>query len=95
MEATVSESKYGKIIICKECSLSGVSVKYTLFESLFQIDGQHIYSVQLETSSEYGRDCTAACDISRNRSEAMNLFRKLADAVVTSCTLYEVLEDLL
>ena len=95
METTAASSKYGNILTVRETGMDGVTVKYSLFESLLQIDGRYVYSVQLETCSESGRDCRTAYDISRNRSDALNLFHKLADGAVTSCTLYDVLEDLL
>lgn len=95
METTTEALNYGKILAARECSTDGVTVNYVLFESSDDAGGQHIYSVQLDTRSEYGRELASACDISRNRDSAVKLFHVLADAMVTSCTLYEVLEDLL
>lgn len=95
METNTAASKYGNIFAVRETAADGVTVKYSLFESLLPADGRYVYSVQLETCSAAGRDCAAAYDISRNRSDALNLFHTLAEAAVTSCTLYDVLEDLL
>ncbi len=95
METTIPASKYGNILAVRENGKNGVHVKYCLFESSFRKDGMYVYSIQLETCSEYGTDIAAAYDISRNLHEAHELFSKLADALVTSCTLYDVLEELL
>ena len=95
METNLSAPELGNIIAVREWSGSGVKICYTLFESLSQTDGRSIYSVHLETCTENRRDCAAAWDISRNRTDASEIFRILADAAVTSCTLYDVLEELL
>lgn len=95
METIKTTSEFGKILAVRERSMSGVYVTYTLFESAFQIDNQHIYSIRLETRSNHGTDTASACDICRDPSEAVRLLDLLADGTVTSCTLYEILEDIL
>ncbi len=95
METKLSVTELGNIIAVREYRESGVEICYKLFESLSRTDGRYIYSVHLETCTENSRDCAAAWDISRNRTDASEIFRILADAAVTSCTLYDVLEELL
>ena len=95
METKLSAAELGNIIAVREYREGGVEISYTLFESLSRTDGRFIYSVCLETCTENRRDCAEARDISRNRNDASEIFRILADAAVTSCTLYDVLEELL
>ena len=95
METKLSAAELGNIIAVREYREGGVVISYTLFESLSRTDGRFIYSVSLETCTENHRDCAEARDISRNRNDASEIFRILADAAVTSCTLYDVLEELL
>ena len=95
METKISVTELGNIIAVREYREGSVKITYTLFESLSRTDGRFIYSVHLKTCTENYRDCAAARDISRNRTDASEIFRVLADAAVTSCTLYDVLEELL
>ena len=95
METKLSAAELGNIIAVREYREGSVKITYTLFESLSRTDGRFIYSVCLETCAENRRDCAEARDISRNRNDASEIFRILADAAVTSCTLYDVLEELL
>jgi len=95
MESIKRAAELGTVLTVRENNMSGVYVTYTLFESVFQIDNQHIYSIRLETRSEHGTETVSACDICRNRTEAVRLFDLLTDGMVTSCTLYDILEDLL
>ena len=95
MESIKNASELGTILEIRENSMPDINVTYSLFESVFQIDRQHIYSIRLETRSEHGTETVSACDVCRNRTEAVRLFGLLADGMVTSCTLYDILEDLL
>ena len=95
MESTQTSTEFGREIAVRETHMDGVHITYTLFESVGQIDGMHIYSIRLETRSKYGAEDASAYDVSRNRGNAMQLLEALADGSVTSCTLYDVLEELL
>ncbi len=95
MKNTVFGNGLGRIVATEERTMSDVHVTYTLYSSEFQIDERHIYSVELTTTSTDGTDTVAACDISRDHDNAMKLFMLLVNEVVTSCTLRDVLEDIL
>lgn len=95
MESIKTTSEFGNILAVRENGISGVSVTYTLFESDFQIDHRNIYSIRLVTCSEQGTHAVSACDICRERAEALRLLDLLADGMVTSCTLFDILDDIL
>ena len=95
MESIKTTSEFGNILAVRENGMSGVSVTYTLFESDFQIDSRFIYSIRLVTRSEQGTDTVSARDICRERSEAIRLLDLLADGMVTACTLFDILDDIL
>lgn len=93
MEQIITTSTPGKILLIRKANISGVSVTYTLFENAEPSSSQFIYSIRLDTVSDHGTESVIACDICRNRSKAEDLFCLLADGTVTSCTLFEILED--
>ena len=95
MESMKTTPEFGTVLSVRERREGNVKVRYILFESEFRIDGNAVYSITLETHSEYGTSTASACDISRNKTDALNLFRLLADGLVTSCTLRDILEDIL
>ncbi len=95
METMKTNSEFGTVLSVRERSEGNVNVTYMLFESPFQIDGRHIYSIAVETHSDCGDDTVSVCDVSRNKEEAMKLLDILVNGMVTSCTLYEILEDIL
>ena len=95
MESTQTIIEFGREIAVRVKHMDGVRITYTLFGSAELIDGMRIYSIRLETRSKYGAEDASAYDISRNRGNAMKLLETLADGIVTSCTLYDVLEELL
>lgn len=88
-------SEFGNLIAVRERSEQGVRVSYFLYESPFTIDDRHIYSITLETYTANGEDSVSACDVSRDKQTAQELLDLLADGMVTSCTLCEILEDIL
>ena len=80
-----------------ECMEADISVIYRLYERTVPCDSGSVtvYSVELETRTGTSAETAAAFDISRNSAEARRIFRLLSDGTVTSCTLYEVLDNIL
>lgn len=80
-----------------ECTEAEISVTYRLYERSIPCDCESVtvYSVELETRTGTSAETTAAFDISRDAVEARRLFHLLSDGLVTSCTLYEVLDNIL
>ena len=95
MAVQQNQTNPGKILETGEYREENLSVTYILSESPAEEDTGTIYSVTVETRSVLGEDCVTAWDISRNRETAARIFQALTEGTVTSCTLYEVLEDLL
>ena len=95
METLQTHHDLGTVLAVRECRETTISVNYTLFEFLHTDNDTALYSIAVTTRSENGEETVSAYDISRNRETAVRLFHLLADHLVTSCTLYEVLEDLL
>ncbi len=95
MEDILVKPEFGNIINAKNRQENGIEVIYMLFESAVQIDGKYIYSISVDTVTECKTDIATAYDISRNRADAQKIYECLVDGFVTSCTLYDVLEELL
>ncbi len=80
-----------------ECTEAEISVIYRLYERSIPCDTDPVtvYSVELETRTGTSAETAAAFDISRNAADAERLFHLLSAGMVTSCTLYDVLENIL
>ncbi len=65
-------------------------VTYRLSES-----APSVYAITVETATSTSCETVSVDDITRNRAEADRIFRLLADHFVTSCTVRDVLEDIL
>lgn len=95
MEKTTSVHEFGKAVAVRERRVNDLHVTYTLFESCVSEDGGRIYSVVLDTEANGKTETVRAYDIRRNRSEAEELLRLLSDGIVTSCVLFEILDEIL
>jgi len=97
MNTQANHTPLGTLTAECECTEADISVTYRLYERTVPSDHDPVtvYSVELETRTGTVSETAAAFDISRSAAEARRLFRLLADGMVTSCTLYEILEDIL
>ncbi len=97
MNTQAIHSTLGTLTAECECTEAEISVIYRLYERSIPCDCESVtvYSVELETRTSTSAETAAAFDISRDAGEAKRLFRLLADGLVTSCTLYEVLDNIL
>lgn len=95
MENISTFSEFGNLIAVRERSEQGIRVSYYLYESPFTIDDRYIYSITVETNTTDGKDRVSACDVSRDKQTAQQLLDLLSDGMVTSCTLCDILEDIL
>lgn len=95
MENTTSVHEFGKAVAVTERRVNELQVTYTLFEAKASEDGGCIYSVAVDTKINGKTETARAYDIRRNRREAEELLRLLADGVVTSCVLFEILDEIL
>lgn len=69
-----------------------IKVRYRL---LMRVEERKIYSVEVTTESNGERDIAYADSISVDETEARNIFDLICQGRVTSCTLFDVLEDAL
>ena len=76
-------------------AVEGFRLTYTLYRSKFKIDGRRIFSVKITLADEVGAYDAFACDITRNRSRAFQIYNLLCKGTVTPCTLNDILEDIL
>ncbi len=97
MKTQANHPTLGTLTAECECTEAEISVTYRLYERSIpcDLDSITVYSVELETRTGTSAETAAAFDISRDAGEARRLFHLLSDGMVTSCTLYEVLDNIL
>ena len=85
----------GTVIRAREADAEGFHFSYALYRSDFTADGEHIYSLSVTIQSLWEKENAFACDVTRSRSRALSLFETISRGLVTPCTLYDILEDML
>ncbi len=77
-------------LIIREHTESSLRVTYRLCES-----PASVYSITVDTDTPTSHESVSVEDVTRDRAVADRIFRLLADHLVTSCTVFDVLEDIL
>ncbi len=85
----------GDLVRSREAEAAGYRLTYSLYRSAFSVDGEHIYSLSVRIRDLFSEETAFAYDVSRQRGRALRLFELVSRGLVTPCTLYDVLEDLL
>lgn len=77
-------------VTTREHTAPDLHITYRLSES-----APSVYSITVETDTPNTHEIVSVDDITRNRTEAEHIFRLLAEHLVTTCTVRDVLEDIL
>ena len=85
----------GSVIRAQKADADRYHLSYTLYRTDFTVGGGHAYSLAVTVESASGRETAFAGDITRKRSRALKLFALISRGLVTPCTLFDVLEDML
>ena len=85
----------GSIIRAREVDADCYHLSYALYRSGFTVNGEHVYSLSVTIQSLRETENAFACDVTRSRSRALSLFETISRGLVTPCTLYDILEDML
>ena len=84
----------GELIREVRTEVEGYRLTYALFQRELSRGGRS-YSIGVSIVGGRVPDRALARDVARTRSAALALFAKIADGLVTPCTLFDVLEDML
>lgn len=79
--------------VCK--TAESLSLRYDLYAILSPDDSIHSYGLRVTVKNRDEEEYAYAPDIARTRKEAQRIFRTLADGLVTPCTFFEILDELL
>ena len=88
-------SNAGVLLRAWETDAFGFHLAYALYRRKLSVRGEHAYSIAVRISSPGYADSAFACDVTRSRTRAVRLFDAVTRGLVTPCTLFDVLEDLL
>ena len=72
-----------------------IRLTYTLFTSTADYDGRKCYSLTVTAETDDEITSSTAHDITRRRKGAIRYFRMITRGLVTPCTLFDVLENIL
>ena len=84
----------GDLIREVRAEFAGYRLTYDLFQRELPRGG-HSYSIGVSIVGGRVPDRALARDVARTRSRALSLFAKICEGLVTPCTLFDVLEDML
>lgn len=76
-------------------TVGSLSLRYDLFAILSHDDSIHSYGLRVTVKNQDEEECAYAPDIARTLKEATRIFRAIADGLVTPCTFFEILDELL
>lgn len=85
-------------LVCFDCETGDdIKVRYRLFmrNDSYENEESDMYSIEVVTEADGEQDIAYADSISTDADEARSIFDMLCRGRVTSCTLFDILEDML
>ena len=82
-------------IIDKEIEQGEITVHYTLYKSKIKELNRFVYSIATTTYYKASTESYIACDVTSEEDRAVEIFEIITNSFVTSCTLKDILEDIL
>lgn len=95
MSENITKEIRGESIKENDICIGELSLHYSLYECWLSSEKRHAYTLSVTSVLEQDIDTVCAHDISSQRDTAVRIYDLIHHELVTPCTLFDVLEELL